>query len=68
MVIRCAFTAQVCIRFQDNGTKLTLFSGSTKHLMRFLKKKILCKEQTAKEVSTQVTLVSFYQDQKSLDA
>jgi len=36
-VIRCAFTAQVRIRFQDNGTKVTLFPGSTKHLKQFLK-------------------------------
>ena len=47
-VIRCAFTAQVRIRFQDNGTKVTFFPDSTKHLLRFLKKNFLCKEQTAK--------------------
>ena len=46
-VIRCAFTAQVRIRFQDNATKVTLFFDSTKQLERFLRK-ILCKEQTAK--------------------
>ena len=31
-VIRCAFTAQVRIRFQDNATKVTLFPVTSKEI------------------------------------
>ena len=49
-VIRCAFTAQVRIRFQDNGTKVTLFPDATKHFKLFLKKKLPLQRAACKGV------------------
>lgn len=43
-VIRCAFTAQVRIRFQDNATKVALFPDTTKNILvfsRLLRKKVV---------------------------